>query len=996
MKRLLTVLLIMVFTFGLFGCDNSPVIKKDNPVEVPPITDTDLINEVMDEIALDDIYNSDITLPTSGLNGVVIQWDTDSIYLTNDGKVTRPSLDVGNQTVTLTATFTLNDTFKVKTYEVILLANTEYTYQERIQFAVNEEDHRYLTIDELYSLFETSVETNFYKTETVLNMLYNNELKTYQNDSFILDWNSYETKDVNAIPVFVSEGLVYGSLGEMGQSKYFMSGIRMFHQTGGTDLYQDTELQINIISYLTETNDPLNSSLVILTTNNDFATYLLDNEIEHNFIITDDISLLDSGEYDLFIGNASTEEELKKVVSKEKPFMTFFHSWLLRSDAYDYLGIHLNFPQAVEVNQFDSVKELVKNTPNGLLLSSVNHMLYKEIDFDIDISSDCAVDTWVVSCDFSQIPYYETTFLNEFMLGVDKTKSNLRLIDFNAINVFDSDYNHLKYALLIADKLREDVSYPISWDEDTDKTAFFKAYFVDNLINYSRSNNPRQVNLGWFSPNEEEVQLLETIDRDVVISQNRDHTEVYTTGYYIKAGQTITVTRNDSSTTEVLLLINNDKDGTSRIYDGENSYFRPFEIKSNEIKILPGETVEFSTPHGGGLYIRLNDKDYDVDINLSLEDVIPYPVLRSLDDEAITAYTTFLEETPIPITDIITEYVHMHFEKSKLFDSIRYNSNQDIIDYVNDMDHYIIKENYKFAGFVDDTLLPLSQGVLDYCIQYDLDCENEEIHKRPIIQHININHVASCSKYCSGNPFDTGRVLNAFVFSANHEMGHNLQQNRLKFYGNKSSEVGVNLYPLNVYRQYALLNNQTTYKYRDNTEKTFDIINEAYINNTPSDIYHPLWSNTSTYGNSYERLMFYEQLMFAANNYDMYTIMHTTNRLIKEYQKTEESWLENRDQLGFSEYSMNDIRRISGNDYMIILASRLASKDLSVFAEGFGVSISELAQSQIDTYGFTESPLQAGIFYIELDEYDHRSIDIPTMDLFIELGEDAVYEDPTK
>ncbi|MGD9807008.1 MAG: immunoglobulin-like domain-containing protein [Deferribacterales bacterium] len=63
-----------------------------------------------------------LALPDTGVSGTEISWSDDSDYLGSDGKVTRPVVSEGDQTVTLTATITKGNAATTKDFEVTIIS----------------------------------------------------------------------------------------------------------------------------------------------------------------------------------------------------------------------------------------------------------------------------------------------------------------------------------------------------------------------------------------------------------------------------------------------------------------------------------------------------------------------------------------------------------------------------------------------------------------------------------------------------------------------------------------------------------------------------------------------------------------------------------------------------------------------------------------------------------------------------------------------------------
>ena len=102
MKKIISLLLIFIMGLGLSACD----LTTEGPSTL------EQINEAMTALELDDEVDSDITFPSTGLNDVVITWESSNTdVIANDGTVTIPSYYVGDTTVTITAYISLDEGF---------------------------------------------------------------------------------------------------------------------------------------------------------------------------------------------------------------------------------------------------------------------------------------------------------------------------------------------------------------------------------------------------------------------------------------------------------------------------------------------------------------------------------------------------------------------------------------------------------------------------------------------------------------------------------------------------------------------------------------------------------------------------------------------------------------------------------------------------------------------------------------------------------------------
>jgi len=131
-KKVLTIMLVLIGMVTLAACGNT-----ETPVDpVDELTTLEKISEAMDQLDLPGSASSNLTLVTSGLHDVVISWSSDNTdVIANDGTVTMPLFTDGDQTVTLTASLTLDGETLTKTFEIDVDAATEMSDQEKADLA---------------------------------------------------------------------------------------------------------------------------------------------------------------------------------------------------------------------------------------------------------------------------------------------------------------------------------------------------------------------------------------------------------------------------------------------------------------------------------------------------------------------------------------------------------------------------------------------------------------------------------------------------------------------------------------------------------------------------------------------------------------------------------------------------------------------------------------------------------------------------------------------
>jgi endonuclease I len=114
MKKILSLLVALLFTFSLVACQND-TMKTD--------IDTIIVNNIAEEITFDSFtVEDDINLPNM-VDGYIVTWlSSNPLIISDNGEVTRPSHEDGNQEITLTVTITSKDVSITKDYVFTVVA----------------------------------------------------------------------------------------------------------------------------------------------------------------------------------------------------------------------------------------------------------------------------------------------------------------------------------------------------------------------------------------------------------------------------------------------------------------------------------------------------------------------------------------------------------------------------------------------------------------------------------------------------------------------------------------------------------------------------------------------------------------------------------------------------------------------------------------------------------------------------------------------------------
>ncbi|MCP4757313.1 MAG: hypothetical protein GY866_41150 [Proteobacteria bacterium] len=120
-------------------------------------------------------------------------------------------------------------------------------------------------------------------------------------------------------------------------------------------------------------------------------------------------------------------------------------------------------------------------------------------------------------------------------------------------------------------------------------------------------------------------------------------------------------------------------------------------------------------------------------------------------------------------------------------------------------------------------------------------------------------------------------------------------------------------------------------------------------------------AETGTYDKAFERLAFYIQLVYVNNSWDIFTKLYIMERLFANAIKDDATWTANKDNLGFSTYTLADADAIDGNDFMYVALSYISDMDHADYFEAWGVAVSDAAKAQVT--GNTPSGSIPKVFY---------------------------------
>lgn len=573
-------------------------------------------------------------------------------------------------------------------------------------------------------------------------------------------------------------------------------------------------------------------------------------------------------------------------------------------------------------------------------------------DFPVFDWSQCTTSVGTVSCD--KVPLWSS----EFVQPANYLRNILGQIDQTGLSLFQKPgYRLLKLFVLLGDKLRAQTVYPL--DKQTNPYGFYKAYLADHLNSYVRAINPRQENLGTFAS--QLASTPATISKDLTLTLGASPQSV-STGVYGLPGVPVKISRLDSTGANVGVYLNSIRSGSTRAFNN-NGLVRPKYLQS---PVVASTTVirQMTSPYGGAVYVRLPAGSGQVKVRLA--GVVSYPYLSNLGNTVLlNEFQSALALTPFDWAGIRTDFVDINSRVGMLRQTINaapYNG--DLKKAFADIWAYMIKGTYDLAGFNGEGLA-LTTAVQNRCTALNWDCTSTAIHPKPVVQHITVDTMANCGSGCSGNPYDQDWPLAPLGWGESHEIGHNLQRERLKIYSGKSTEVSNNIFPsYKGWQYYQATGVKVEHCGRGNDTKMYTWLQDAQKSGDARvAMYNKLWAQTGIYDNAFERLAFYLQLAYAAdtmpslqNGWQIYTLMYLHERLFTDAIKSAGAWSDNRLKLGFGTYASAPTT-MNGNDFMLISYSFLTGKDQRPLFDAWGVSYSPEAGQQVASYGFMAAPV---------------------------------------
>lgn len=546
----------------------------------------------------------------------------------------------------------------------------------------------------------------------------------------------------------------------------------------------------------------------------------------------------------------------------------------------------------------------------------------KNDDFSFELSS----------CDdtCSNVPALQS----EFKIPAGIISNMLGNFESQQRNIFtENGYALEKILVLLADRYRQEVVYPMD-KSSTSRSAFLHSLYADYVVYNTRTLNPVQADMGNFSRSD----FSHITPRNKNVNM-QSKVSFRSAGVYALPGKTFTVTRTDNNPVATRVFINTLRSAATHEFE-KNGYNRPKFLQTRRFEIKSGETLTLTSPYGGPIQIGFDAND--IDVNFTFKNIGQHPYWHNSADN--DAFEAALAQGDYDWAELATPGFEIHSKLDKMQSSMQgWGDAAELaaatMRYMNNFPHVL-------AGFQGPGIDVLPE-IHDFA-----EAKGWQIDTIDMVKHMNADQ-ATCGYGCSGNPYDAYWAYSPVSHGDLHELGHGLEKSRFRF-DNWDGHASTNPYSYFSKTQYA----KDTGNAPDCQSLPFeDLFNKLQTAKNSADPVAAIQAENLTDWD--QGVAIYIQMMMAAQNqgalndgWMLYARLHVMEREFNRAIKNETTWLEKRDNLGFSTYSFSEIKTISKHDWLVVAISNVAARDYRDYLKMWGLTFSSKASSQVAAAGY--------------------------------------------
>ncbi len=236
-----------------------------------------------------------------------------------------------------------------------------------------------------------------------------------------------------------------------------------------------------------------------------------------------------------------------------------------------------------------------------------------------------------------------------------------------------------------------------------------------------------------------------------------------------------------------------------------------------------------------------------------------------------------------------------------------------------------------------------------------------EIPEFDRVQHMNADR-ASCGYGCSGNPYDAFWSFDVLGHGDLHEVGHNVESGRFKFNGNAGHTV-TNFYSYYV-KSRAFEEEGVAHSCQSlDFQKIHATIADSRKEADPFAYMQSKTENGWSYGATLivQILMHAQNLGALDNGWHLIARLHLLENAFELADNSDEAWDEQKQSLGFGQFTREGVLALDNNDWLLIAASYSVGVDYRPFFDLVGQGYSSEASNQVAALSLTT---QASGFYL--------------------------------
>jgi len=526
----------------------------------------------------------------------------------------------------------------------------------------------------------------------------------------------------------------------------------------------------------------------------------------------------------------------------------------------------------------------------------------------------------------------DDVFSQSYQNALKIMRQKIQAFDTSKQDLFSlNDHQLYKLLIILGDNYRQTIQYPMDVSS-TDSLSYLKAYFSDHMVYHYRDINATPKDLGNFSRTD--FSHITAVNHSVSLSSKKGFRSA---GVYALPGQTLTVTRTDDSDMRMWVFINTQRAGSTHEFDS-NSYNRPKYLQSTHIEIVAGETIKFTSPYGGPVQVKFDQTDLPT--TLAFENVGLHPYWRK--GKNGEQFLMDLAANQYDWAELATDHFEVHSSLVKMQQTM---SAEPLWDTPEKMETAIMTQVHNYPHLLAGFKGPFIDEVAE--IHDFANSQGWVIDELDTVKHMNADQ-ATCGYGCSGNPYDAYWEFNPTGHGDIHELGHGLEKGRLRFDGHEghSSTNPYSYYTKS--RAYTELGKLPSCQGL-NIDDEFAIL-QASVNQDDAFAYMQAAQLTNWSSGMATML----QMLVASQHYDVlengWHLLARVHILLREFEraiKSDEIWLQKRNSLGFSTFSVDDAKSLSNNDFLMVAMSYSSKLDYRDVYQMWGLATTAAAKDQV-------------------------------------------------